>query len=125
MLFSLVCAHFIIIIDYYLDLFVSFSDSLLCDSSKIAMTFISFKSKDFIAIIRSETSKVADFVANCGGLLGLFMGISMLSVVELVYFFSLRWCCIMKQERASDGSGQTPAELCEVTVIQPSKNIRE
>lgn len=36
---------------------------------------------------------MTDFVAACGGLLGLFMGISLLSIVEFVYYFSLRLLC--------------------------------
>lgn len=31
--------------------------------------------------------------ANVGGLLGLFMGFSVLSIVEILYFLSFRPCC--------------------------------
>ncbi|XP_067004779.2 pickpocket protein 28 [Anabrus simplex] len=39
---------------------------------------------------RSELYGASDFLANCGGLLGLFLGFSILSLVEIVYFLSLR-----------------------------------
>lgn len=54
---------------------------------------IFFKEKEFITLMRSELYGPIDFAASCGGLLGLFMGASFLSVVELVYFCSLRLGC--------------------------------
>ncbi|XP_068083963.1 pickpocket protein 28 [Anabrus simplex] len=39
---------------------------------------------------RSELYGLSDFLANCGGLLGLCIGFSILSLVEVVYFFTLR-----------------------------------
>lgn len=39
------------------------------------------------------------FSANTGGLLGLFMGFSLLSVIEIVYYFTLRlWSRIWKKK---------------------------
>lgn len=40
--------------------------------------------------MRSEMYTTAIFIANCGGLLGLFLGISMLSIIEFIYFSTLR-----------------------------------
>lgn len=54
---------------------------------------IFFKETQFITSKRSELYGLTDFLANCGGLLGLFMGISILSFVELFYFCSLRLIC--------------------------------
>lgn len=56
----------------------------------LSKVVISFKERSFIAIIRSETSTMSAFISNCGGLFGLFMGASVLSIVELVYYFTLR-----------------------------------
>lgn len=39
---------------------------------------------------RTETNTFSDFFAFCGGLLGLYLGISVVSGIELIYFFSLR-----------------------------------
>lgn len=49
-----------------------------------------FKEEDFIIVMRSETNTMSDFISSCGGLLGLFMGASVLSIVEVVYYFTLR-----------------------------------
>ena len=39
---------------------------------------------------RVETVTVVDFLAMCGGVLGLFMGFSAVTVVELIYYPFLR-----------------------------------
>lgn len=31
-----------------------------------------------------------DFIANFGGILGLFLGVSILSIVEIIYFMAFR-----------------------------------
>jgi amiloride-sensitive sodium channel len=42
--------------------------------------------------------------ANTGGLLGLFMGFSFLSAIEVIYFISLRlWCAMSKKKKITDG----------------------
>lgn len=59
-----------------------------CVSRKSSLK-IFFRDSYFIKSKRSELYGWIDFLANCGGLLGLTMGFSILSVVELVYHFSL------------------------------------
>lgn len=49
---------------------------------------IFFKDANFIAMKRAVLYGWSDFFANVGGLLGLFMGISIVSFVEIFYF-----CC--------------------------------
>lgn len=44
----------------------------------------------FITSQRGELYGNASFIANCGGLLGLFTGFSILSLVEVIYFATLR-----------------------------------
>lgn len=57
---------------------------------ELARVIIFFRDSQFITSKRSELYGPTDFLANCGGLLGLFMGVSILSLVEVVYFFTLR-----------------------------------
>lgn len=61
--------------------------------------FISFKDEQFFSSRRAEMYTVIDFIANCGGILGLFMGISILSIVEVVYFSTLRIGCSLRKRR--------------------------
>lgn len=47
---------------------------------------ILYKESDFIPLTRSELFGKTDLVASCGGILGLFLGISLISFVEFMYF---------------------------------------
>ncbi|XP_055843606.1 pickpocket protein 28-like [Episyrphus balteatus] len=58
--------------------------------TRISQVRIHFKDHQFNGLKRSELYSTTDLIANCGGLLGLFMGVSILSMVEFVYFFTLR-----------------------------------
>ncbi|XP_053614914.1 pickpocket protein 28-like isoform X2 [Plodia interpunctella] len=59
-----------------------------------------FAEELFTSLRRSELYGGVDFVANCGGIMGLFMGFSFLSLVEIVYYFTMRlWCQIRRSSR--------------------------
>lgn len=60
---------------------------------------ITFKDDQFLASRRAEMYTKIDFIANCGGILGLFMGFSILSIVEMVYFSTLRIGCSLRKRR--------------------------
>uniref|UniRef100_A0A182QS19 Pickpocket n=1 Tax=Anopheles farauti TaxID=69004 RepID=A0A182QS19_9DIPT len=66
------------------------------DGAQFARLTIYFKEAQFITSKRSELYGVTDFLANCGGLLGLFMGVSLLSLAELIYFCSIRPFTILR-----------------------------
>ncbi|XP_053610763.1 pickpocket protein 28-like [Plodia interpunctella] len=68
-----------------------------------------FKAPQFIQYQRSELYSLTDFLANCGGLLGLFMGFSFLSLAEIVYFISLRLCCVVYQQNRINNNAETDA----------------
>ncbi|XP_062558078.1 pickpocket protein 28-like [Armigeres subalbatus] len=48
---------------------------------------------------RSELYGITDFLANCGGLLGLCLGVSLLSLVELCYYCSVRPLMLWREWR--------------------------
>ncbi|XP_056647766.1 pickpocket protein 28-like [Diorhabda sublineata] len=54
---------------------------------------IYFKQDSFLTSERNELYGPTDFLANFGGLLGLFTGFSLLSAAEIVYFLSIRLFC--------------------------------
>lgn len=66
---------------------------------KYTRIFISFKDEQFFASRRAEMYGKTDFIANCGGILGLFMGVSILSIVEIIYFSTLRIGCSLFKKR--------------------------
>jgi acid-sensing ion channel, other len=59
------------------------------DSSLLAVEFY-FTGTSFVHMKRIEMYGWQDFIANCGGLLGLFLGISLVSIIEIFYYLSLR-----------------------------------
>ncbi|CRK87601.1 CLUMA_CG001397, isoform A [Clunio marinus] len=65
----------------------------------LARLTIFFKEAQFITSKRSELYGLSEFMANCGGLLGLFMGVSILSLMEIVYYITLRLSCNLNNRR--------------------------
>ncbi len=59
-------------------------------SSNLSVLHVYFKSMHFVGRLRSQTFGFVDFFSNVGGLLGLGCGLSIVSVAEVVYFFTLR-----------------------------------
>ncbi|XP_029731018.2 sodium channel protein Nach-like [Aedes albopictus] len=49
-----------------------------------------FRSPQFVAWKRRELFSTTDLIASIGGLAGLFVGASLLSIVEVIYFFTIR-----------------------------------
>ena len=66
------------------ELFVSSPDNL---EAKIS---IMFKDDDFMYSKRRQVYTFTEFLANFGGILGLFMGVSILSFIEIIYFLMFR-----------------------------------
>jgi hypothetical protein len=50
-----------------------------------------FDDVEYIAYRRYASFGTVTLLSNIGGLLGLFLGVSVLSVIETIYFFTLRF----------------------------------
>lgn len=61
---------------------------------------------------KSELIGFTEFLSNTGGLLGLFMGFSVISLIEIIYFLSLRPYCV--QKRAADEQQTTANENLQI-----------
>lgn len=59
-------------------------------SMRPSIVAIFFREQDVTLLKRVEVYTYIDFVAICGGLLGLFLGASVLSLVEFLYYSTLR-----------------------------------
>jgi len=64
----------------------------------LADLHVYFKESEFITLSRSELYGLVDFIANCGGLMGLFVGASFLSIFELFYYCSLKLFCNIRRK---------------------------
>jgi acid-sensing ion channel, other len=56
-----------------------------------ALLLFKFKDVDVLPLRRYQPFTFSDFLAQSGGMMGLFAGISALSIIELVYFMTMRW----------------------------------
>ncbi|XP_063360609.1 pickpocket protein 28-like, partial [Cydia amplana] len=74
----------------------------LQDNRRYSRLEIYFKEPRFVSMRRSELFGLTDFLANCGGLLGLFLGFSFLSFVEIFYFCTLRLWCTLKNDMKNE-----------------------
>uniref|UniRef100_A0A182RXW0 Pickpocket n=1 Tax=Anopheles funestus TaxID=62324 RepID=A0A182RXW0_ANOFN len=74
----------------------------ISDKYLITTLAIYFKESYFITSKRSELYGWVDFLANCGGLLGLFMGVSILSLLEIFYFLTIRPFSVRKKARIAE-----------------------
>ena len=64
-----------------------FDKNLSVSNSMIQMRW---KDSEYYAMIRVQEFKLVDFFSYAGGILGLFAGISVLSIFEIFYFLTLR-----------------------------------
>lgn len=65
--------------------FIFFLSSAIFSSVRV-----SFKDETFSVIKRADRYGLLEFISSSGALAGLFLGASLLSMVELIYFFTLR-----------------------------------
>lgn len=63
---------------------------------------ILFKESHVMALRRLEQYGVTDFIGNCGGILGLFLGVSLLSIFEIIYYATIRLICIIRIRRGAN-----------------------
>lgn len=60
---------------------------------------MSFQEEVFIPLMRAESNNLVDFLATSGGLFGLYLGASVLSFFEIVYYLILRIFFLRRQEQ--------------------------
>ena len=65
--------------------------------NNLAIIHIFFNDNAYGGFTKSELIGFTEFLSNTGGLLGLFMGFSVISLIEIIYFLSLRPYCARKR----------------------------
>lgn len=89
---------------------------------ELAVVRIFFNKKQFITSKRSKLYGQTELLANFGGLLGFFLGISLLSIVEIIYFFTLRvYLLVNRKISPKDSDRKVTAMKSNINIIQPSK----
>ncbi|KAB0799856.1 hypothetical protein PPYR_07736 [Photinus pyralis] len=79
-------------------------------TSGISRLRVYFKDWQFMSSERNELYGESEFWANCGGLFGLFFGFSLMSVIEIVYYATLRLCCNIRKFGFGGWSGAETKE---------------
>ncbi|KAK7604719.1 hypothetical protein V9T40_005905 [Parthenolecanium corni] len=80
----------------------------------MAVVHFFFTEAQFTSIIKGELFGTTELLSGAGGLLGLFMGFSFLSVFEALYFLTLRlWCSIRRRKNTQNVKNEV------LRIIQP------
>lgn len=77
-----------------------------------------FRDHEVVTLKRSEKYTYTDFLAICGGLLGLFLGVSALSIIEFIYYSTLRLYWTLRQWKAENAVA--PVEQRPIDTISPT-----
>ncbi|XP_026668491.1 pickpocket protein 28-like [Ceratina calcarata] len=68
-------------------------------TENIAVVHLFFVGSQFTKYVKDELFGFTEFLSSTGGLLGLFMGFSIISLVEIIYFLTLRlWYRLYKMK---------------------------
>ncbi|XP_031342829.1 pickpocket protein 28-like [Photinus pyralis] len=59
----------------------------------ILVAHIYYEISEFSRFTKNELHATSDLIASVGGLLGLFLGFSVFSIVEIVYHLSMKLIC--------------------------------
>lgn len=68
----------------------------------MAFLYIFFADTHVTTFERIETQTITTFFAYIGGLLGLFLGVSLLSIIEFAYFATLRLYWTIRRSRTEN-----------------------
>lgn len=92
-------------------------------NAKLSKMSIFFKEEEFYVSKRSELYSGFELVGTIGGLLGLYMGISVLSVLELIYYFSLRLFCISRMQKIEEKRLQQQQQQVAAGTVEPQTTV--
>ncbi|XP_053669881.1 pickpocket protein 28 [Anopheles nili] len=66
-------------------------------SKNLALIYVFVKDTYYRSFTKGELVGFTDFLSNVGGLLGLFLGFSIISLIEVIYFITLRPYCAQRK----------------------------
>lgn len=88
----------------------------------IAVVHIFFQDNVFRSFTKGEFIGFTEFLSSTGGLLGLFMGFSVISLIEFIYFLSIRPYCVLKRQHKRNNSISLGIKSCEDNEIFTTHN---
>lgn len=81
---------------------------------------ISFVDAEVVTLQRSVSLTYTEFLSICGGLLGLFLGVSVLSIIEFAYFSTLRLYWTIR--RSNSENAVVPFAQTAITIGQNERS---
>jgi hypothetical protein len=87
----------------FINILQSYDLGDMCYPNKLEVLF---KSSSFYPLVRQQKLKIDEFSSYCGSCFGLFLGFSVLSAVELVYFFTIRLICFKRTSNRVGNSSE-------------------
>ncbi|KAF4523031.1 hypothetical protein B566_EDAN012760 [Ephemera danica] len=93
----------------------------MCCRNNVIILHFYFMDRQVVSYEKSERTGYVDFLASTGGLLGLFHGFSVLSLVEVIYFLTLRLLCSWRRKHCNT---TPPAATKRFTSMNKSKRSR-
>lgn len=69
---------------------------------KESRVYIAYEDYEVMTLKRRPLYSQADFLAACGGLLGLFLGLSALNIIQFIYSFTLRAFCAFRHLKSQN-----------------------
>lgn len=91
-------------------------------SATFSHLVVSFRNEWFNAFDRAEKYTWNDILSNIGGLCGLFMGASLLSIVELLYYLTLRIFFTYNNENQESDTDRTRVIYVSPAALQNLSN---
>lgn len=86
--------------------------------NNLAIIHIFFLENSYGGFTKTEFIGFTDFLSNIGGILGLFMGFSVISLLEIIYFLSLRPYYDGKRNKVQHGEEDFGASNKRVSVFK-------
>ena len=65
----------------------------------------------------------SNFVANTGGLMGLCMGFSLLSAIEFIYWFILRWSILLLKRKKNGDLDKDKQDCIDENIRETEKKV--
>lgn len=93
-------------------------------SLKTSSFALSYHDAEFIHTKRRELFSRTDVVANVGGILGLFLGFSIVSFSELIYFFIIYPYIVHRQKLKSKKNGVAAVETVIDLKAEDRRNVK-
>lgn len=84
---------------------------------------VHYEDSEFLAMKRHLAYSFADFISQIGGILGCFLGISIFSVIEIIYFCTVKMLKGLKKEKKEKRMEKQQQRRIQIMTVMPKMVI--